>query len=130
MQVSNFQYKNPHLKEIRYIENEQFNPKIQQVEFENNFNVKISLINANSAEVEFTLILQTLENDNGPFSLQICVAAEFEWNEELQDEDTIKSLLNLNAPALLLGFMRPIVANITNLSQFPVYNIPFIDFTK
>lgn len=62
------------------------------------------------------------------FKLRIKVASDFKW-EDL-DEKTAESMLNLNAPALLLGYMRPIVANITNSSNFPAYNLPFINFKE
>ena len=42
----------------------------------------------------------------------------------------VNSMLNVNAPALLLGYMRPIVSSITNSSALPVYNIPFINFKE
>lgn len=47
------------------------------------------------------------------------------WEE--MDKKIIESMLRMNAPALLLGYMRPIVANITNSSNFPVYNLPFLN---
>ena len=56
------------------------------------------------------------------------MASDFKW-EDL-DEKTVDSMLNLNAPALLLSYMRPIVANITNSSKFPTYNLPFINFKE
>lgn len=60
------------------------------------------------------------------FKLIAKVAADFRW-EDLDDK-AVDAMLHLNAPALLLGYMRPIVANITNSSVFPVYNLPFMDF--
>lgn len=41
-----------------------------------------------------------------------------------------EAMLKCNAPALLLSYMRPIVANITNVSKFPVYNLPFVNFQE
>lgn len=37
-------------------------------------------------------------------------------------------MINTSAPAPLLGYMRPIVASITNSSKYPAYNLPFINF--
>lgn len=67
-----------------------------------------------------------IEKEEVPFKLIAKVAADFRW-EDLDDK-AVDAMLRLNAPALLLGYMRPIVANITNSSAFPVYNLPFMDF--
>ena len=40
------------------------------------------------------------------------------------------SVLEKNAQALLIGYLRPIVANITNVSKFPAYNLPFINLNE
>lgn len=63
-----------------------------------------------------------------PFKLWIKVASDFVW-EELPKE-VLDIMLNCNAPALLLGYMRPIVANVTNSSKFPTYNLPFMNFKE
>ena len=60
------------------------------------------------------------------FRWMLVVASDFKW-EDL-DDDTVEKLLNSNAPALLLSYMRPIVANLTNASNLPVYNLPFVNF--
>ena len=49
--------------------------------------------------------------------------------EDLSDE-RVESMLKMNAPALLLGYMRPIVAGLTNSSNFATYNLPFINFKE
>ena len=64
-----------------------------------------------------------------PFELEIKVASDFKWDDSLSDEK-VEYMLNTNAPALLLSYMRPIVANITNASKIPAYNLPFINFVK
>lgn len=38
--------------------------------------------------------------------------------------------LKVNAPSLLLGYMRPLISNITNSSQYPTFNIPFLDMQE
>lgn len=45
-------------------------------------------------------------------------------------EDTLNKLLKRNGAALLLSYMRPIVAFVTGQSGIVPYNIPYIDFTK
>ena len=36
----------------------------------------------------------------------------------------------VNAPSLLLGYMRPLISNITNSSQYPTFDIPFLDMQE
>ena len=42
----------------------------------------------------------------------------------------VKELLKVNGASVLLSYIRPIVANLTNSSQYSVLNIPFMDFTQ
>lgn len=42
----------------------------------------------------------------------------------------IEKLLNQNAPSLLLGYLRPIISQITAASPYNAYNLPFIDFQR
>lgn len=54
---------------------------------------------------------------------------KFHWDESIDDE-MAKKLLNINAPAALLSYIRPIIASMTGNSKYPALNIPFIDFTE
>lgn len=55
--------------------------------------------------------------------------AIFTWENNL-DPNMVKKLLKVNAPSLLLGYMRPLISNITNSSQYPTFNIPFLDMQE
>lgn len=66
--------------------------------------------------------------DDAPFDMYMKVASDFRWGDI--PEEKIDDLLQINAPALLMGYLRPIVANVTNFSEYPSYNIPFVDFTE
>ena len=127
---SKFQFVDPHLEEVNFIANPVFVSEADdgEIEMQNSFNIQVKRSkDENRANVELTLETNT-ENERAPFKLQIKVASDFKW-EDL-DEKTVDSMLNLNAPALLLSYMRPIVANITNSSKFPTYNLPFINFKE
>lgn len=79
------------------------------------------------ATVTLSMQIDSFE-DESPFSIKFTIMAEFMW-EDL-DEDTLKILLNQNAPSLLVGFARPIISNFTNNSGFIPFNIPMINFTN
>ena len=41
----------------------------------------------------------------------------------------VDQLLRQNAPALLLSYLRPTVAQITSSSEFETFDIPFVNFS-
>ena len=128
MKPSNFQFVNPYLEELYFVENHNFDANQTEFEMQNSFNVQTKRSkDDNRAKVELTLEIN-MDNEKAPFKLRIKVSSDFKW--ENLDGKTLESLLKFNAQALLLGYMRPIVANITNSSKFPVYNLPFINFTE
>ena len=128
MRQSKFQFISPYLKEIHFVMNPDFGASDGNLEMNNSFSVQVRRSqDENRANVELALDTN-VENEKAPFKLQIKVASDFEW-EDLE-EAVVDSMLRLNAPALLLGYMRPIVANVTNSSVFPAYNLPFINFKE
>ena len=118
MKESKFQFNTPYLEELEFSINNDFTNKSVDVEMENC---------ENSALVKLDLTINDDVTDK-PFGLHIIVAAEFIW-EDL-DQEYANNLLKTAAPEFLLGFARPIIANITNMSQFPCYNIPFLNFNE
>ena len=130
MKPSKLQFLNPYLVEVNYVTNLDFisEKNDADVEMQNVFNVQVKKSKTeNRANVELTLETN-VENKKAPFKLKIKVASDFKW-EDLSDE-RVESMLNMNAPALLLGYMRPIVAGLTNSSSLPTYNLPFINFKE
>lgn len=128
MKKSDFQFSNPQIEYLNFSQNDEFKPTELGVSMENSFHTEIDKSdekNSNEAKVSLTLQLNK-NNENSPFTLDIRMSAWFHWNSEISDK--IDAMLNTNAPALLLGYMRPIVASITNSSKYPVYNLPFINF--
>lgn len=128
MKPSKFQFLNPYLKEVYFLINPKFEFNDEGIEMQNFFNVQIKRSeNENRANVELELKMN-FNNEKAPFKLRITVASDFKWED--MDDNTVDTMLDLNAPALLLGYMRPIVANITNSSNFPAYNLPFYNFKE
>lgn len=126
MQNSKFQFLNPYLTEVHFNINQDFHADDKELEMQNEFQVQIKKSKyENRANVGLILEMNK-ENNEAPFKLRIQVASDFKWTD--LDDETVESMLKLNAPALLLGYMRPIVASITNSSCFPVYNLPFVNF--
>lgn len=125
MKESEFKFVDPYLEKLVFFENKSFDAKKQEVKFENIFDIEINRKeDENIAKV--VLQLQVGTDGEAPFKLWIRVASNFMW--ENLSKEILDIMLNNNAPALLLGYMRPIVASITNSSKFPTYNLPFMNF--
>ena len=69
------------------------------------------------------------ERDDPCFIAEVTMQSMFSWTEET-DEKQAEALLNVNAPALLLSYARPIIAQLTSASPLQTYNIPFINMNE
>lgn len=67
-------------------------------------------------------------DSNYPFFICITEQANFRWDASY--DESYDKLLNQNAPALLLGYIRQMVVELTAASPYSAYHLPFIDFTK
>ena len=129
MTKSEFQFTNPILLNIQFDVHEEFNDNVElqipiQFAASNNWDKK-------SEEAAAKLkISMGEENNKYPYYLTATMAANFKWNAANFVPEAIENLLDRNAPALLLAYARPIIANITNSSPFPVQNLAYFDFTK
>lgn len=127
MNKSSFQFRNPELENIVFSVNNGFNSETcNGIAIQ--YNTETRLISDYEAYVSLTLHVGSDDNTQ-PFNIIIKMVSDFIWEESI-DNEKAKKMLKINAPAVLLSYIRPIVANITNSSKYNVLNIPFIDFTK
>ncbi len=124
MKESKFQFLNPNLEELVFVENKDFNNS-GQLEVVSEKELQVYKDDENYAKVELTLSLNKELDDNRPFSLKITISAIFTWNEI--EESDLEEFLNINAQSLLIGYARPIIASVTSSSRFPTYNLPFVN---
>lgn len=131
MKKSNLKFTNPIITKLEY----QINPQNgendkESINISNAFKASIKKIeDKNEAIVELNIVIGEKDDNSSPFYVDMIMGAVFKW-DNTYDEKTIQDLLSINAPALLLGYARPIVATITNMSPFPSYNLPFYNFTE
>ena len=132
MQVNDsFSYESPTLKWLEFRPNDDFELQSEQkeVNMKLKFDVQIHKDkNLPEASVDLTCELGGKEAAY-PYYLRITETSRFRWVEDM-DKEKVKQLLELNAPALLLSFLRPMVLQITVASHFTACQIPFVDFTK
>ena len=130
MKQSHFKFKEPFVSKINYEINEKCSRE-EDLDVPISFSVNISRDKEeNLSVVELEIVLGKDEFEEAiPFYIDMTIGAMFAW-DNVYDEKTIQSLLQVNAPALLLGYARPLISTITTMSPFPTYNIPFVNFTE
>ncbi len=84
----------------------------------------------NIAIVTFTLSLfKDFPIDEVPFFTELQMEGTFKWVAEVKEEH-LKELLHMNAPAILLSYMRPFISQVTTYAGYPPLILPLMDFTK
>lgn len=127
MNKSKFQFSNPELIKLEFFVNQAFDEeKFNGIAMQSSTEIRIS--DGNEAYVSLTVNIGN-STESQPFYICAEMGANFRWEESVGEEKA-KKLLNVNAPAVLLSYIRPIVSSMTGSSKYPALNIPFIDFTK
>ena len=127
MNKSKFQFSNPELEKIEFLVNESFNQeKCDGIVMQSNTEIKT--LDTKEAYVALSLHIGN-ETEEQPFNITVKMSARFFWDESI-DDTKVKRLLKINAPSVLLSYIRPLVASMTGSSKYPALNIPFIDFTQ
>lgn len=128
MKQSNFQFSNPRLLNISYNINENFNNEEVKFSIKNEITKHFSKEKKQEAHVSLRVTLGE-QSESYPFFITLEIAAFFKVEDEISDQNFNK-LLDINAPAMLLSYARPIVSLITSQSGYPAFDIPFINFTE
>ena len=128
MTESKLRFVNPFVKSLQYNLLESFEQG-KPVKIHNQFNVTISKAeSSNEAMVDLKITVDET-SENSPFSFEIVMASFFKW-DDCYDEITVNNLLSINAPALLLGYARPIISVMTSSCPGGAYNLPFYNFVN
>lgn len=129
MEESKFQLIRQKLLRINYEVNDKFNFS-EKIKLNVKTNALVQKDEKNrKANVLFVLTVYADEEiSQVPFKLETINKGLFEWEETA--DDRIDTLLNINAPALLLSYVRPLITQFTSFSGYPPLILPLIDFTK
>ena len=130
MVPSSFQFTNPVLLKLDFQVNEDFSSS-DELSLPIQFQVQKTQNDPaeNTATVKLFVTVGE-KNSQMPYYIDAIMCANFKWEPEKYDPKNLENLLQKNAPALLLSYIRPIIANITNVSPYTVTNLAFFDFTK
>ena len=127
MRTSEFQFSNPVLSEFQFYISDSFEPEVEELHINLKMNVAKKRTRENEATVELTIEIGE-KSDRMPFFVRAVEGAVFRWKKEEFSEEKIEMFLDINAPALLMSYLRSIVSTVTMASKYPAYNIPFINF--
>ena len=128
MTISSFQFTQPLLTKANF----EMRSSKEEIQSSVDLHLHRSIVNIegkNQALVELLVQLNKKENkekEDACFVCEVAMQSMFSWSEDVSEEQA-KDLLEINAPATLLSYIRPIVASLTNASPVSVYNIPYIN---
>ncbi len=127
MKNSKFQFDNPVLSYLKFEMNDNFNEMMYSgIKLLGKTEI-VKSQTENKAQVSFRLLIGE-ETESSPFFIDIEMCSNFAWEDELKEnDDTVDKLLKANAPSLLLGYIRPLIATITSASKYPSFHVPFLD---
>lgn len=129
MKESKFHLHFQKLLQINYEVNSSFSVNNLTLPLKINTEILTNKDEANrKAQVTLKLkIFNSVDISEVPFKLETINEGYFSWDEEFDGK--IDVLLKVNAPAILLSYVRPLITQFTSFSNYPPLIIPLIDFT-
>ncbi|MBQ2802108.1 MAG: protein-export chaperone SecB [Lachnospiraceae bacterium] len=131
MKKSDLQFSNPHLEQITFKTKEISKSIEDDIPIEINIQV-IREENINEAVVQFHIMIGELDmkKEESKYSvfLDATTSANFKWNDNLSDN--IENMLRINGGAVLLSYIRPIIASLTMQAGIQPLHLPFVNFTE
>jgi preprotein translocase subunit SecB len=130
MKNSNFQLEGQKLIYVNYKINDNFSPNKNGVELEFDYNIEVKK-DLDSQKAVVDLFFKVFKEENllkNPFYIDICIRGWFYWQDEIEEE-ILDTLLKINAPAVLMSYIRPVISQLTSFSGYPALILPLINFT-
>lgn len=128
---SEFQFTNPLLMEMHFSINKEYLAQLDDDALSTplKMNVTRKDTEESDANTAFVLLSVDVGKDGAdfPYHIAVTMGANFRWTPSLP-KDMVEPLLSRNAPALLLGYIRPYIAQITEASPVGAVHIPYMNF--
>lgn len=133
MKESLFQFTNPEVKSIEFIVCDDFHSAEKRISVSSS--IKTNVYDIETTETECSALVEVCveigkKDKTQPFYIRAVESAKFKWKKAAYSDDEIDSMLNKNGVALLISYLRPIIASVTGFSRYNSYNLPFIDLTS
>ncbi len=130
MLTSGFQFTQPRMVSLQYIENAAYCSNGDEIELPISILPKIQRTDDDPFAI-VNLKIKVGDHENTyPFCISVEMCAQFRWEAGKISAEDIESLLNKNAVLLLISYARPIIATVTSQSRYPTFDLPYIDLTK
>ncbi|PIM76434.1 protein-export chaperone SecB [Fusobacterium polymorphum] len=128
MKESFFRLKSQFTEEIIFKKNSDF--KDRKIKLKVSHKLEIKNIDETSSNVKLIFSIFTEEElAESPFFISITQLGEFQYPSDL-DKTDLENLLNINAPAVLLSYIRGLISQITAFSGYPALIVPLMNFAK
>ncbi len=128
MKESFFRLKSQFTEEIIFKKNSDFKDRKIKLKFSHKLEIKNIDETSSSVKLIFNIFTEE-ELEVSPFFISITQLGEFQYPSDLDKAD-LENLLNINAPAVLLSYIRGLVSQITAFSGYPALIIPLMNFAK
>lgn len=123
---SSFQFKNPIINSFSLL----VNRDISNLSNKHEIKYKVSKGNGScSAVVILYYNFGNNKKEKSALNISAEISSIFLWDSNVEKK-IIKNFLNINAPSLLLSYLRPIITNNAIAAGFPMFIIPFMDFSN
>lgn len=127
MEKSKFQLLEHRLLYVNYKLNPRFNDEDGKLEIEVETETLVDKETGIEDEARVMLILRIYDDkdmEKYPFFIEVAYEGLFSWS----DMENFENYLRVNAPSVLLSYIRSIVSNLTSYSDLPVLILPLMDF--
>ena len=122
---SSFRFRLPKVTSWQFTINEGFSPDSYSNTTINYTSHIVKSNEENKATVTLDLRIGD-ESSKNPFYIRAKIMSEFDWGKEL-NEKNINKLLNENAIALLISYLRPMISQFTTYAGFTPFQLPYLD---
>ena len=126
MKQSKIQFDIPILRRFEFIENNfitQTNDFMLGIKIENKYKKDEKM---DRAQVILSVDIGE-KNEKSPYYISVEYSANFIWENGIPNID---DYLNINAPALLYGYVRTLVSTVLSNTKFMRLDLPFMDFSN
>ncbi len=127
MKISPFKIKAHRLKNVEFALNVNFEPG-SKVDFRISIDKQIEK-HADKPMAEVSIVVSIFKDmPEAPFMCRITYQGLFSWEEGIPSEN-VEPYLKCNAAALLYSYVRPLVTQLTAMSNITPLTLPFMNFT-
>lgn len=129
MKESKFQLEHQRLIDVEYKLNDKFSKK-GALPLSVGMESTLSRISPNKALLNIKFFIFKDEPlESVPIKAVLTIEGLFTWASSFKEEEVV-GLLEVNAPAVLMSYIRPIITQLTVFSGLPALILPLLDFTK